>query len=172
MATKNAEEKEVKAPNAAPKAKAPRAPKAKAAAKPKAEPKPQLTKEDIQAAVYEAVKAAMAEVKAAEPKPEVKAEEPKKEIKPVVKTSDEKLMDSLAFINLILGIVGIIALIATGFIVEANRDPYLEGPDLRPILAGVGVVLVLPVLLQYACLRLFTNISHRLSSMDKKMDEK
>ena len=99
-------------------------------------------------------------------------EEPKKEIKPVVKTSDEKLMDSLAFINLILGIVGIIALIATGFIVEANRDPYLEGPDLRPILAGVGVVLVLPVLLQYACLRLFTNISHRLSSMDKKMDEK
>ena len=167
---------------AAPKAKA--TPKAKTAPKTK-ETKPKaaaLTKEDIQTAVYEAVKAAMLEAQAAkvEAGSEVKveevvevaqpvvAEEPKKVLKKYVRSSDEKLMISLAIINLVLGVMGIIALVIFGFVEDANRDPYLEGPNFGMIASIVGLALLLIMLLQYACLKLFANISHRLSNIDKK----
>lgn len=171
MATKKANaEKEVKAPKAAPKAKAPKAAKPKAEPKPKAAPAPQLSKEDIQAAVYAAVKAAVSEVKAAEPKPVVPEgkPEPKKEVKKIGKSSDEKLMTALAIIYLVLGVLAIVAVIVGGFIADGYRDEYVEGLNVGLICIGAGVLMILPVLVQYAFMKLFANISYRLSSMDKK----
>lgn len=161
MATKKVkEEKEVKVTKAAPKAK-------KAAPKAKAAPTPQLTKDDVQAAVYTAVKAAVLEVKAAEPKPEVK-EAPKC----IKYTSDERLMKSLAIICLVVGLIVSAACIIGGIILEVQKDSflaqYIDGPDMGIILLVSGVCVLLVTLVQYACMSLFANISHRLTSLDKK----
>ena len=156
---------------AAPKAKAAKAAKPKAA-RPKAAPKAQLSKEDVQSAVYEAVKAAALEIKAAETPKEAAPVAPVKEVKKIKCTSDERLMSSLAIIYLVLGLLCSVALIITGIVLEATEDSfmaqYLDGPDMGLICIIVGVVLLLPTLVQYACMKLFANISHRLTSLDKK----
>lgn len=176
------EEKEVKVAKAAPKAKAPKAAKPKAepkpkVAKPKAEPKPkaapapQLSKEDVQAAVYAAVKAAVTEVKAAEPKPEVK-EEPKKEAKEIKLTGAERLLNFFAYFYLVIGLLASVACVVGGIMLEVNKDSflaqYVDGPDMGATLIGTGIGIIIPTLVQFAVMKLFVNISHRLTSIDEK----
>ena len=143
--------------------KAPKAAKPKAAPKPKAEPKPQMSKEELSAAVYEAIKKAAVELKPAEAP---------KEVKKIKCTSDERLMHSLAWIYLALGLISSVALLITGIVLEATEDSffaqYLDGPDMGLICIILGVVLLLPTLVSFAFMRLFANISHRLTSLDKK----
>ncbi len=157
MAEKVIKEKKATAP------KAPKAAKPKAAPKPKAEPKPQMSKEDLSAAVYEAIKKAAVELKPAEAP---------KEVKKIKCTSDERLMHSLAWIYLVLGLISSVALLITGIVLEATEDSflaqYLDGPDMGLICIVLGVVLLLPTLVSFAFMRLFANISHRLTSLDKK----
>ena len=143
--------------------KAPKAAKPKAAPKPKAEPKPQMSKEELSAAVYEAIKKAAVELKPAEAP---------KAVKKIKCTSDERLMHSLAWIYLALGLISSVALLITGIVLEATEDSffaqYLDGPDMGLICIILGVVLLLPTLVSFAFMRLFANISHRLTSLDKK----
>ena len=143
--------------------KAPKAAKPKAAPKPKAEPKPQMSKEELSAAVYEAIKKAAVELKPAEAP---------KEVKKIKCTSDERLMHSLAWIYLVLGLISSVALLITGIVLEATEDSflaqYLDGPDMGLICIILGIVLLLPTLVSFAFMRLFANISHRLTSLDKK----
>ncbi len=157
MAEKVIKEKKAAAP------KAPKAAKPKAAPKPKAEPKPQMSKEDLSAAVYEAIKKAAVELKPAEAP---------KEVKKIKCSSDERLMHSLAWIYLVLGLISSVALLITGIVLEATEDSflaqYLDGPDMGLICIVLGVVLLLPTLVSFAFMRLFANISHRLTSLDKK----
>lgn len=157
MAEKVIKEKKATAP------KAPKAAKPKAAPKPKAEPKPQMSKEELSAAVYEAIKKAAVELKPAEAP---------KEVKKIKCTSDERLMHSLAWIYLVLGLISSVALLITGIVLEATEDSflaqYLDGPDMGLICIVLGVVLLLPTLVSFAFMRLFANISHRLTSLDKK----
>ena len=152
--------------------KAPKAAKPKAAPKPKAEPKPQMNKEELSAAVYEAIKKAALELKPAEEKKEVFVPEAPKEVKKIKCTSDERLMHSLAWIYLVLGLISSVALLITGIVLEATEDSflaqYLDGPDMGLICIILGVVLLLPTLVSFAFMRLFANISHRLTSLDKK----
>ena len=157
MAEKVIKEKKAAAP------KAPKAAKPKAAPKPKAEPKPQMNKEELSAAVYEAIKKAAVELKPAEAP---------KEVKKIKCSSDERLMHSLAWIYLVLGLISSVALLITGIVLEATEDSflaqYLDGPDMGLICIVLGVVLLLPTLVSFAFMRLFANISHRLTSLDKK----
>ena len=157
MAEKVIKEKKAAAP------KAPKAAKPKAAPKPKAEPKPQMSKEELSAAVYEAIKKAAVELKPAEAP---------KEVKKIKCTSDERLMHSLAWIYLVLGLISSVALLITGIVLEATEDSflaqYLDGPDMGLICIILGIVLLLPTLVSFAFMRLFANISHRLTSLDKK----
>ena len=157
MAEKVIKEKKATAP------KAPKAAKPKAAPKPKAEPKPQMSKEELSAAVYEAIKKAAVELKPAEAP---------KEVKKIKCTSDERLMHSLAWIYLVLGLISSVALLITGVVLEATEDSflaqYLDGPDMGLICIVLGIVLLLPTLVSFAFMRLFANISHRLTSLDKK----
>ena len=152
--------------------KAPKAAKPKAAPKPKAEPKPQMSKEELSAAVYEAIKKAAVELKPAEEKKEVFVPEAPKEVKKIKCTSDERLMHSLAWIYLVLGLISSVALLITGIVLEATEDSflaqYLDGPDMGLICIILSVVLLLPTLVSFAFMRLFANISHRLTSLDKK----
>ena len=152
--------------------KAPKAAKPKAAPKPKAEPKPQMNKEELSAAVYEAIKKAAVELKPAEEKKEVFVPEAPKEVKKIKCTSDERLMHSLAWIYLVLGLISSVALLITGIVLEATEDSflaqYLDGPDMGLICIILGIVLLLPTLVSFAFMRLFANISHRLTSLDKK----
>lgn len=170
----------VKAPKAA-KPKAAKAPKEPKAAKPKAEPKPkavpapQLSKDDVQAAVYAAVKAAVAEVRAAEPVPEIKVElqpAPKPAPKPVKYSAAEKILNFMAYFYLVAGILASIACLVVGITLEATEDSfmaqYIDGPDMGSSLIGAGIGLVIPTLVQFATLKLLVNISHRLSSLDEK----
>lgn len=166
MAEKVIKEKKATAP------KAPKAAKPKAAPKPKAEPKPQMNKEELSAAVYEAIKKAAVELKPAEEKKEVFVPEAPKEVKKIKCSSDERLMHSLAWIYLVLGLISSVALLITGIVLEATEDSflaqYLDGPDMGLICIILGVVLLLPTLVSFAFMRLFANISHRLTSLDKK----
>lgn len=166
MAEKVIKEKKATAP------KAPKAAKPKAAPKPKAEPKPQMNKEELSAAVYEAIKKAALELKPAEEKKEVFVPEAPKEVKKIKCTSDERLMHSLAWIYLVLGLISSVALLITGIVLEATEDSflaqYLDGPDMGLICIVLGIVLLLPTLVSFAFMRLFANISHRLTSLDKK----
>ena len=166
MAEKVIKEKKAAAP------KAPKAAKPKAAPKPKAEPKPQMNKEELSAAVYEAIKKAALELKPAEEKKEVFVPEAPKEVKKIKCTSDERLMHSLAWIYLVLGLISSVALLITGIVLEATEDSflaqYLDGPDMGLICIILGIVLLLPTLVSFAFMRLFANISHRLTSLDKK----
>ena len=166
MAEKVIKEKKAAAP------KAPKAAKPKAAPKPKAEPKPQMNKEELSAAVYEAIKKAAVELKPAEEKKEVFVPEAPKEVKKIKCTSDERLMHSLAWIYLVLGLISSVALLITGIVLEATEDSflaqYLDGPDMGLICIILGIVLLLPTLVSFAFMRLFANISHRLTSLDKK----
>ena len=166
MAEKVIKEKKAAAP------KAPKAAKPKAAPKPKAEPKPQMNKEELSAAVYEAIKKAALELKPAEEKKEVFVPEAPKEVKKIKCTSDERLMHSLASIYLVLGLISSVALLITGIVLEATEDSflaqYLDGPDMGLICIILGIVLLLPTLVSFAFMRLFANISHRLTSLDKK----
>ena len=153
--------------------KAPKAAKPKAAPKPKAEPKPQMSKEELSAAVYEAIKKAAVELKPAEAP---------KEVKKIKCTSDERLMHSLAWIYLVLGLLVSVGLIITGIVLKTTTvtadDPFFneyitaEGADTAQTLGLVciilGIVSVLPTLVSFAFMRLFANISHRLTSLDKK----
>lgn len=148
------------------------APKAPKAAKPKAAPKPQMSKEDLSAAVQVAIENAMTKLKAAEEKQEVFVPEAPKEVKKIKCTSDERLMHSLAWIYLVIGLISSAALLITGIVLEATEDSflaqYLDGPDMGLICIVLGVVLLLPTLVSFAFMRLFANISHRLTSLDKK----
>lgn len=148
------------------------APKAPKAAKPKAAPKPQMSKEDLSAAVQVAIENAMTKLKAAEEKQEVFVPEAPKEVKKIKCTSDERLMHSLAWIYLVIGLISSVALLITGIVLEATEDSflaqYLDGPDMGLICIVLGVVLLLPTLVSFAFMRLFANISHRLTSLDKK----
>lgn len=148
------------------------APKAPKAAKPKAAPKPQMSKEELSAAVQVAIENAMTKLKAAEEKQEVFVPEAPKEVKKIKCTSDERLMHSLAWIYLVIGLISSIALLITGIVLEATEDSflaqYLDGPDMGLICIVLGVVLLLPTLVSFAFMRLFANISHRLTSLDKK----
>ncbi len=148
------------------------APKAPKAAKPKAAPKPQMSKEDLSAAVQVAIENAMTKLKAAEEKQEVFVPEAPKEVKKIKCTSDERLMHSLAWIYLVLGLISSVALLITGIVLEATEDSflaqYLDGPDMGLICIILGIVLLLPTLVSFAFMRLFANISHRLTSLDKK----
>lgn len=166
MAEKVIKEKKATAP------KAPKAAKPKAAPKPKTEPKPQMNKEELSAAVYEAIKKAAVELKPAEEKKEVFVPEAPKEVKKIKCTSDERLMHSLAWIYLVLGLISSVALLITGIVLEATEDSflaqYLDGPDMGLICIILGIVLLLPTLVSFAFMRLFANISHRLTSLDKK----
>lgn len=166
MAEKVIKEKKAAAP------KAPKAAKPKAAPKPKAEPKPQMSKEELSAAVEVAIENAMTKLKAAEKKEEVFVPEAPKEVKKIKCTSDERLMHSLAWIYLVLGLISSVALLVTGIVLEATEDSflaqYLDGPDMGLICIILGIVLLLPTLVSFAFMRLFANISHRLTSLDKK----
>ena len=166
MAEKVIKEKKAAAP------KAPKAAKPKAAPKPKAEPKPQMSKEELSAAVYEAIKKAALELKPAEEKKEVFVPEAPNEVKKIKCSSDERLMHSLAWIYLVLGLISSVALLITGIVLEATEDSflaqYLDGPDMGLICIILGIVLLLPTLVSFAFMRLFANISHRLTSLDKK----
>lgn len=148
------------------------APKAPKAAKPKAAPKPQMSKEELSAAVQVAIENAMTKLKAAEEKQEVFVPEAPKEVKKIKCTSDERLMHSLAWIYLVIGLISSAALLITGIVLEATEDSflaqYLDGPDMGLICIVLGVVLLLPTLVSFAFMRLFANISHRLTSLDKK----
>lgn len=148
------------------------APKAPKAAKPKAAPKPQMSKEDLSAAVQVAIENAMTKLKAAEEKQEVFVPEAPKEVKKIKCTSDERLMHSLAWIYLVIGLISSVALLITGIVLEATEDSflaqYLDGPDMGLICIILGIVLLLPTLVSFAFMRLFANISHRLTSLDKK----
>jgi hypothetical protein len=148
------------------------APKAPKAAKPKAAPKPQMSKEELSAAVQVAIENAMTKLKAAEEKQEVFVPEAPKEVKKIKCTSDERLMHSLAWIYLVIGLISSVALLITGIVLEATEDSflaqYLDGPDMGLICIVLGVVLLLPTLVSFAFMRLFANISHRLTSLDKK----
>lgn len=157
------------------------APKAPKAAKPKAAPKSQMSKEELSAAVYEAIKKAALELKPAEEKKEVFVPEAPKEVKKIKCTSDERLMHSLAWIYLVLGLLVSVGLIITGIVLKTTTvtddptfEPYLivEGADTAQTLGLIciilGVVSVLPTLVSFAFMRLFANISHRLTSLDKK----
>lgn len=176
MAEKVIKEKKAAAP------KAPKAAKPKAAPKPKAEPKPQMSKEELSAAVYEAIKKAAVELKPAEEKKEVFVPEAPKEVKKIKCTSDERLMHSLAWIYMVLGLLVSVGLIITGIVLKTTTvtadDPFFneyitaEGADTAQTLGLIciilGVVSVLPTLVSFAFMRLFANISHRLTSLDKK----
>ena len=148
------------------------APKAPKAAKPKAAPKSQMSKEELSAAVQVAIENAMTKLKAAEEKQEVFVPEAPKEVKKIKCTSDERLMHSLAWIYLVIGLISSVALLITGIVLEATEDSflaqYLDGPDMGLICIVLGVVLLLPTLVSFAFMRLFANISHRLTSLDKK----
>ena len=148
------------------------APKAPKAAKPKAAPKPQMSKEELSAAVQVAIENAMTKLKAAEEKQEVFVPEAPKEVKKIKCTSDERLMHSLAWIYLVIGLISSVALLITGIVLEVTEDSflaqYLDGPDMGLICIVLGVVLLLPTLVSFAFMRLFANISHRLTSLDKK----
>lgn len=148
------------------------APKAPKAAKPKAAPKPQMSKEELSAAVQVAIENAMTKLKDAEEKQEVFVPEAPKEVKKIKCTSDERLMHSLAWIYLVIGLISSVALLITGIVLEATEDSflaqYLDGPDMGLICIVLGVVLLLPTLVSFAFMRLFANISHRLTSLDKK----
>lgn len=158
------------------------APKAPKAAKPKAAPKPQMSKEELSAAVQVAIENAMTKLKAAEEKQEVFVPEAPKEVKKIKCTSDERLMHSLAWIYLVLGLLVSVGLIITGIVLKTTTvtadDPFFneyitaEGADTAQTLGLIciilGVVSVLPTLVSFAFMRLFANISHRLTSLDKK----
>ena len=122
--------------------------------------------------VYEAIKKAAVELKPAEEKKEVFVPEAPKEVKKIKCTSDERLMHSLAWIYLVLGLIRSVALLITGIVQESTEDSflaqYLDGPDMGLICIVLGVVLLLPTLVSFAFMRLFANISHRLTSLDKK----
>ena len=164
--------KKAAAKKAAPKAKAPRATKPKAAAQ------PQLTKEEVQAAMYEAVKTALMEVKAAEAPAEEIKPIVKDEVKPAAQTCPipfskaERLMTVLAKIYLVLGLLVSAALIIVGAVMELTTDSffrdYMDGTAEGWQLILGGVVLLLPTLVQYACMSLFVNVSKRLTSLDSK----
>ena len=144
-------------------------------AAPKAAAQPQLTKEEIQAAMYEAVKTALTEVKAAEA---AKAEEVAKEVKPeekpqpIKKSGSEKLLNAIAYIYLIFGLIASVGMIAVGIYAELTTDSffaqYQEGAIPGYSLICAGLAMLLPILVQYAILKLYVNISHRLSSIDAK----
>ena len=163
-----------KAPKAT-KPKAPNAAKPKAEPKPKAAPSPQLTKEEMQSAIYTAVKAAVLEIKAAEPAPEIKVElpqPPKQEPKKIKKSGDERLLTFFAYLYLVIGLVAAVACMVGGIILEINEDSfmsqYIDGPDMGATLIGAGAGIIVSTLVQYTVLKLFVNISHRLTSLDEK----
>lgn len=153
----------------------------KKAAPKKAAPKTQtFTKEEMQEAINAAVQTAVQNQKPAEapaPEPAPAPVQEKKVLEEAKYSGSENLMTVIATIILVLGIIGAIVLIIVGIVQLA--EPSYSYYDYHSVSGGMGVGLIiygalilLLSLMQFGMIKLYVNMSYRLTSIDKVLRAK